>query len=374
MGLVEKLYPEDDEYLKAIWNRFVFFDPNMYYLKCKNVARALAENRKNFLIDQFRASFFPTQDDETVNEEFRKAINRGIKTINNLCKTNLANVDYDFSLHEVKDLDLFEWVRLAREDWIRARNGKHTPLPEPLFAAYNNVRNIGIGYRTLMIDESPDVVSSLRAYNLVLKWFGDRLDFQLVKEDDFQQQRFVWTTSPGIEIFSTSNRAFHSRLKALDNEGNIRYDSILMKMFNDCRFPDDIYDYTGVEFVVRDELARNELIKYFGSMVMATGGKLERFKMKKNHQGNVNSSSEYGAAKFILRIPIHSGYIKGHPLGGLIHERTPVEVQILTLEEDEIRTKNPEVAHDTYKKKQFMRVFPAWFPRQIYRPFLKDIM
>lgn len=44
--------------------------------------------------------------------------------------------------------------------------------------------------------------------------------------------------------------------------------------------------------------------------------------------------------------------------------RVPIEVQIRPL------TRNDEGAHEIYKRDQYMRVFPLWYPERIYRPIL----
>lgn len=51
-----------------------------------------------------------------------------------------------------------------------------------------------------------------------------------------------------------------------------------------------------------------------------------------------------------------------------------MEIQILTLADDEIRKKDPDVHHKEYKRKQFMNVLPIWFPRQIYDPRIRELL
>ena len=51
---------------------------------------------------------------------------------------------------------------------------------------------------------------------------------------------------------------------------------------------------------------------------------------------------------------------------GVFYERIPVEMQVLTLQDQRIRTQRREVAHQAYKRRQFLEIFPALFPRTLY--------
>ncbi len=71
-------------------------------------------------------------------------------------------------------------------------------------------------------------------------------------------------------------------------------------------------------------------------------------------------------------MPIPTDQIPGHPLGDLICQTLPVEVQILTLEDYDIRNLNPDAQHESYKRRQFERIFPALFPKKIYAPLISS--
>lgn len=374
MSQILEFYPEDEKYLEAIWDKFPFCDPRFTYLKFKSVRKAIEKGDYVFFLRQIKNSFFPDQGDLTVNEEYKKAINRGIASINSLCRVHLPEDIYGFfAINDVEDtLDLFELLKSATEDWIAARNGRHgSHDPNLLFSAYNKVRAYGLGYYTLMIDESPEVINSLRHYRAALRWFDERFGFDDPQEVDLESFTHSWQTNVGVKVYGTLENPIKSRLKILDSQtGEVKYASILMKMFLKGHYPEGIKDYAGIEFTVEDEVAREELLRYIRTEIRATE-KMEAFKESKKAKTNPYSSSDFGVTKFILRPPVHVGHIEGHPLGDLAYERGPVEVQILTLADDEKRRKDPDVTHKEYKKRQFMSVFPAWFPRRIYEPLNK---
>lgn len=57
--------------------------------------------------------------------------------------------------------------------------------------------------------------------------------------------------------------------------------------------------------------------------------------------------------------------------GLLSFERVAVEWQIITAEDYRRKNSIPEAQHSEYRKRQFLKVFPALFPEQIYRPLVE---
>ena len=371
--LIVRLYPnspDEEERLEGIWKTFNLAHPRMHFLHSKRVRKAVEGRDRSFFTKPLRLCFFPDLEDEAdIQERFRQASNKGIDAVNSLVRTNLTDVCYDFTLDEVSSpLDLLEFMRMAREEWIDARNGKHIPDPHLMLFAYNKCRVYSLGHRILMIDEEPKVVNSIRHHDLVLRWFYDFLNFSDPREEQLEGFSRSWNTKVG-RVYG-NNEPIRHRVKALDREGNIRYDSLLMKMSLKQSFFDEIDDYTGVEFVVEDENTRKELIRLF-SYDSTPNVLLEDFKdrSQKKTADNPHSSPDFGVMKFRVRPPVLVNY----PGFGKSYERIPVEIQILTLEDDKIRKENSEVGHDSYKRRQFIKVFPAWFPRQIYEPLIREL-
>ncbi|MBI5226953.1 hypothetical protein HY988_00060 [Candidatus Micrarchaeota archaeon] len=130
-------------------------------------------------------------------------------------------------------------------------------------------------------------------------------------------------------------------------------------------------DYTGVEFIVKNDEEVEILVDRFRATTIS--GRLEGFKQRKRAvavSDNQDASSAFGLTKFILRVPVLVDPIPDHPLNDLTCQLLPVEVQILTLDDHQIRRTHPDAKHESYKKRQFKRLFPAIFPMTIYRPFL----
>ena len=89
---------------------------------------------------------------------------------------------------------------------------------------------------------------------------------------------------------------------------------------------------------------------------------------------------EFECYKFILRIPIrvvtenHSAISRLKPQSTAINPlerviRVPVEFQIRAIQEEYDHKEN----HGAYKKQQYMKVFPLWYPRDIYGPLLNKV-
>ena len=391
MSLIEKLYPKDDEYVNKIWEQFIFFDPRCQYLGHKFVREALEGKDRSFFVDQIRNSFFPGLADDEVQEEYRKAMNKGIGAINKLCEAHILHPEI-FKIDEVEaPLDLFDFIQSARYDWLVARNGKHKPDPKLLFLAYDRVRAVGLGQGITLLEESPEVINSLKHYVPVVKWFEKNLRCKQV-EDWFKERLGLedqetvdlgditkaWNTSADVKIYGSDTSPVKLRLKIFDLDNReLRYGSLLMKMYLKGAYPQEIKDHVGVEFIVQNEDDRSRLVNYF-QKILKTSGRMEAFKRRekgKQKQDNKLSSEEFCATKFIIRPPVRleQPLPEFYGLGEHCYERVPIEVQILTLEDDRIRRENPDVRHEAYKRKQFLKLFPAIFPKKIYEPLLREV-
>lgn len=381
----------EQKQLETIWERQPFFHPSCRYLGFKPTSRAIRERDTGFFARQIRNSFFPDQSDESVRENVRLAMNRGISAVNSLCAEHLGPDAEHFLLSEAPlFLNLFNFLSQAREDWINARSGRHagkmvkrvTDAPtrrpdaidyELLSKAYESVRAFGLGYRVLMIDESPEVLTSIRQYRLLSDWLARCFQFkepQPVSHPDFSHS---FKTSAGVRVYGTIGQPIRSRVKVLNRRGEIRYGSLLMKMITKMRHLSEIKDYEGVEFVVADAQARDQLLHWIRTEVR-TMERLEGFRSGRadSRTSSPQTSDNFNVTKFILRPPVPVPAISNHPLGRELYERVPVEVQILTLQAHEARRTHPDAKHEQYKRRQFLETFPVLFPRDIYLPLLRS--
>jgi len=373
MLTIEELYPEDDEYIRYIWYKHPFFDPSLFHIRKKDVVKAIEDGQiSNYFINQVRNSFIPEKENSVVQEEFVNAMNKGIKAINELIFTHFdtetANL---FKLEEVKlPFNFSRFMIEARNDWIASRSGKRpsTIDYEKLLKAYEKMRAFGLGYRILLIDESPEVLNALRNHELILNWFSSQFKFNNKKKVEcIEGLTHVFDTKAEIKVYGTEKNPIASRLKILNENGNLSYGSILLKMFLKGQFPDTINDHVGVEFIVENQEERDKLVRYFRKEIRAME-RLENFKEIKSGEEyeNKHSAIDFESVKFIIRPPIPTQIAKDSVFENLKYERIPVEIQILTLKAHEQRMKNPEVDHKAYKERQFKKFFPALFPKEIY--------
>jgi len=371
MTLIEKLYPKDDKYLQRIWHTFVLFNPKMHWLKQKFVEDALSNNERKFFIGMLQGAFFPGQDDEFIQKEFTTAINKGIGAVNSLLEMHMPECGSFFRINEVpKDTNFFEMLQSAYEDCKSGKihHSKHPRDYSKLLSAYSNVRAFGLGRIIKNVEQSPEILDSLKRYELILKWFNEGLSFEPDSEG-------TWKTAAGVKIYG-KGKPIRSRIKILESDTDkIKYGSILMKMLLKCMYPNEITDRVGVEFIVGDDTDRKKLINYFQTHTSFTG-QLENFTRYERGKSkeNKHSNNDFGFVKFTLRPPCRVDSITQFrsELGAQIYTKPPVEVQILTLNEDEERKSNPNVRHEEYKRSQFGQIFPAIFPKMLYRPFIED--
>lgn len=382
MNLLERIYAQEPSHIRKAWEKFVLFHPDLRHLRHKPVTHAILSGDKGFFLRQIRNIYLPVEKDEDVQETFRQAMNRGIVSINKLCQQYLGE-DYKepFLMQEIPSpLNFFEFIREATEACTEARSGAHkggsgiTLLGLPIkridyakiLKAYNAVRSWGLGDHVLMIDESPEVIASLRNYPLVIDWFNRIFDFRNPVASDTEGFSQTWETNAGVRVYGAT-KPFSSRLKILDDEtGKPKYASIIMKILIKQNFPEHIKDYTGIEFIVRSAEEQERLLHYFSAELRGTS-RLESFKRTKDKKASFYSSQEFDCIKFLIRPPVPIVLFNGQQA----YERVPVEVQMLTIEADRIRKQNPDATHEAYKKRQFFVAFPILFPREIYEPLLK---
>jgi hypothetical protein len=378
MTLIDEIYKQEQAIPSKILNifPFAFFNPDCRYLGFKAVRKTIESGNGSFLLGQIRNNFLEgIEDDNQLQELFRGAMNRGSKALNFLCEENLGSEAEPFLIPEVAPgLDLFEFTKEARNHWIEARSGRHGDDvdKEKLKEAYERVRTWGLGYWVFKIDTSPEVIRSIRHHNAANEWFHKQFEFSRQNQTNIDDLPFSWQTKSGIKVYGSAEKPIKSRLKLLTTDGELKYGSLLMKMFLKQEFMDTVNDLTGVEFIVEDDAACEELVHYFGYQVRGTGV-LEKFKgPKSSGKRSKHSSSKFDCTKFLVRPPISVPPIGSpYPMDYPTYERIPVEVQIITLDGHKIRNQDPDIRHETYKRKQYMEVFPLWYPKQIYEPILE---
>ena len=297
-------------------------------------------------------------------------MNRGISAVNQLVDANLGDIGYDFTLDEIPEgLDMLEFFTEGRRQWIDARNGRYGDEdPHLMFGAYDRSRAYDLGYRVCMIEEEPKVISSVRQFPRILEWLDDILALDDRRDETINGFSSSWNTYADVRIYG-NGKPMKARVKALDERGNIKHSSLLTKMYLKQAFFDDIGDYTGVELIVANPEDRKKIVSLFKRDAKPTM-RLEDFQDRSRREGshNEDSNSDFGNVSFKVRAAVPSDLSNV----GTGYERLPVEVQVLTLEEDRIRRENPDVAHEAYKRKQFRKVFPILFPMVIYEPLMRE--
>ena len=365
MGLVYRKNVD----LSGIWGTRHFLHPKLHALGDGQDAI----NPHTF-VDRIGYRFFAIGTDrEKVGEVFVAAMDRGSKTLNSMIDTCLSDeleaVRAVLRVGFFSDIQKFDSALIEARSRYRALEGKHGD-PANRLALYEVVRGIEIGHQILRADTEREVQLSLRHYRELVEWFAQYLGISRLETGH--------QTSTGIPLCGET--PFRSRLKYLTPSGTVKYSSIIMKTYLDLleldvrRKSKVVRDYTGVEFVVPDDKAVAALVADF--RYASPTGRLEAYKERERGtaiRDNRQASSVFGLTKFVCRVPIPFDAIAGHPLGNLNHQLVPVEVQILTLEDERIRNTTPEAGHSEYKKRQFMAIFPALYPREIYEPVLAKL-
>ena len=372
--LIERLYPEEqDPPLKQLWDKFNT-SPEMPIFGSKGVKRSFNDGNCSHLIHRFRRRFFTGMDDGIIEAEIFSAIAQANTTLNSLTREYLGDLDFDFTIDGIQErTSLFDFLMRGREQWEELRNRDLTPERRvPLaFSAYRKARAYDLSKRVLHINGDLRVLASVRHYDTCIDWFQELLGFDDRRDEDVNGHSSSWNTEAGVRIYGDGNPT-RSRVKILYPDETLKYNSLLMKLCLEKpqKYLEDIDDLTGFEFIVGEDKARQKLIKYlkFESSPAST---LKDYKDRtKQKIDNPQSSNDFSNVSFTLFVPIpldHIGLGISRAYGSL-----PVEVQLFTLEEDKVRLENPEVSHENYKRKAFRKVFPAWFPRQIYEPLIRE--
>jgi hypothetical protein len=400
MGLVETLYVQEDDSLKRIWDIMPFnlFAPTVPLFGFRAVREAIDSRNADFFINNIANDFFPDKAFYHVPEAGRQAMDRGIIALNTLCQTHLPEVFPVLAIPQIEyPFDPLKFMTEAKEKLMKAKSGRHKqarldggvreywikteqgpqkvitdrPAAMPIdsrlmLQAYSAARAWGLGRLVLIIDESPEVFHSASYGQLIDDWFNNQFRFE--NPQQVSPGVFSWDNRSGVRVYGTGEHPFKQRAKIFDEQGNIKYTSILMKMFLKQGFLDRIHDTYGVELIVENEEAVKKLISHIRREVRGTTT-LEKYERVEHPE-----PPAFFCDKFLLRVPVRvvgpTPPRKDHetikePLKKYI--RLPVEVQIRALD------KIDPAAHALYKQQQYMRVFPLWYPRQIYEPILAEV-
>ncbi len=362
-SLVDRLYQHETEKLKEVWKTMPFklFSPDVPFLHFKALRKAVEGRNQDFFADNIRNNFFPDKSKEEAIEAKRHAINRGISALNVLCQQSLDCHKY-FKIQGIShSFDPLEMAALARESWIRSRNGRHGQNdPQLMFQAYNFARAWGLGHLVLIIDESPEIFHSVHYYHLLNQWVWEVMQFKNPTQvsDEFA----TWDTKAGVTIYGIKQEPFKYRAK-IGERDTTKYGSLLMKMFLKKCFPDQIYDTYGIEFLVGTDEDVERLLSYFQYNVKGTGA-LERYEHVVK-----DKPPEFSCHKFILRVPVRIDEEQREKSRRDITIKRPLEKYIRLPVEVQIRVRR-EIDHELYKQLEFLQVFPLWYPREIYEPLM----
>src|SRR3989344_1693582 len=208
-NLVDMLYPKiqtDDP--EALWDRFTHTNPSMAFFKRPTIRQVVESRDSSPLLAQFRTSFFPDLDDAEIERQIFLAMSQGINALNSLFGIHLYDLGFDFLVDPLPDsFNLVDFLSLGREEYLAAKNrGDGFVDNDFLLSAYEKARAYDLGYRILMINGDPEPM--------------------------------------------------RSRVKVLNSDGSVKYDSLLMKLCLREDFFEGIDDFTGVEFVVQDDDSR----------------------------------------------------------------------------------------------------------------------
>ncbi len=365
MYFQEDLYAHESN-APVIWKTFPFLDPTMPFLGKNTTRLAVLGREKSYPLNAFRFTLFPGKSDEEVNVLFYQSIQRGVAAINALLQDHIPDLFEDLEVHVPREpFDIFRFVGDASFNFERGRQ-EATFRNRVKREAYEACRILEWGYRTTTIDECPLVLNAVQYAPLVRKSLEDLLGFTNKTSCEKKGAiRFSWETVPEIKVYASNDLSMPFRVKYLgaDQRDIPNYKSIFMKIYKEQEQAEEIKDYLGAELIVENDKERDALVTFFRKETRPIGF-FESYKDTRKHKTGSASSAEYGVIKFTLRIPVPVQRTFSMP--GIFYERVPVELQILTLEDHRIRTERPEVAHQSYKRRQFLEIFPALFPRDLY--------
>ena len=379
--LIAQLYSESDQKANhKAWNVFPLLSPKFSFLRTSTTVQALQQGDRSFPLHAVQFVLFPDEDEREANRNMLACINRGIEAVNSLTETHLGS-HLDDKVRELlvpspvsEPFDLFDFVNNAKAQWEQGTMKVRRIQPEPRELAYRAIRALELGYRVGTIDTSPDVQNSLTHFDQVIARLTELIGFTYERHafDMGLGTRYSrYNTKAGVHVYTEGDAPMRARMKYLQLASR-NYTSLLMKIYKDLEYPNEIRDYIGVELIVADEESRDRLIDYIRSKTRL-GGAIEAFK---DTTGGTKlskaSSNRFGVKKFILRVPARLNQpIELGSIGKLQYEAVPVEIQLLTLEDVRARKTVHDVSHAEYKRKQYMEVLPVLFPRDIYEPLIK---
>lgn len=375
--VLKKVYrAEDRELAERAWKKspFKMFSPDMSFISFRDTNRAIDAGDNDFFLRYVRNNFFPDKTLEEAREAMIHAMNRGINSLNDLCKRFLPDEANLFYIQDAPEsLSPLEAFSEARNIWRTESPRRNRRNHEKMFRAYNLIRAWGLGHLVLLIDESPQIFDSVVQSELIDDWMQERLEFSNPSIPNANGE-VAWQTKAGIKVYGTEERPFRRRAKIYDEKGHIRYGSILTKMFLRQGYVEDTHDTYGVEFVVGSEEDEKKLIGFFSYYVRGTAV-LERFK----HMEEPGPPAFY-RTKFVLRVPVRVSDSESMHIDSILAMEDPTKGKTLMEPlkrykrigvEVQIRNRNLPYEHELYKSQQYMRVFPLWYPREIYEPLLK---
>ncbi|MSR86079.1 hypothetical protein EXS74_01645 [Candidatus Woesearchaeota archaeon] len=365
MRLSEELYFHEED-APPVWKAFPYLDPTMPFLRKTTTRLAVAGRERDYPLNAIRFTLFPGRTDEEVNTLFYQSAQRGVAAINALLKEHVPECFEDLEIRTpLEPFDIFQFVKDAHFNFESGRR-EATFRNRIKREASEACRILELGYRTTTIDECPLVLNALQYAPVLRKSLEDLLGF--TNKTTCNREGHIsscWDTVPEIKVYSSKDRAMPFRVKYLGPNQTYapNYKSILMKIYKEREAAEEIKDYLGAELIVEDDRERDALVNFLRRETRPIGY-FERYKDTRKQKTGSASSGEYGIIKFILRIPVPIQRTISMPQ--IFYERVPVEMQILTLEDHKIRTERPEVTHQAYKRRQFLEIFPALFPRDIY--------
>jgi hypothetical protein len=366
---------EDQQLRERVWRKspFRMMSPDMDFLSFRDTNHALDNRDRDFFLRYVRNNFFPDKSLPEAGEAMIHAMNRGINSLNISCRRFFpGGAQYFFMMDIPLSFDPLEGFLEARNIFRRESPKRNRGDVEAIFRAYDLIRAWGIGHFVLMIDEDPITFDSVIQGELIENWMNERMGFSNPSTPDAQGE-VSWQTEAGVRVYGTEESPFRHRAKIYDEKGHIRYGSIMTKMFLGPEFLNQTHDTYGVEFVVGSDEDANRLVEFFSYEARGTGA-LERFKHIEDP-----GPPAFFRRKFVLRVPIkvsrrEAEHIEaiiegGKPQPGTLrapltrYKRIPVEIQI--------RDKTRPYEHELYKRLQYGRVFPLFYPKRIYEPLLK---
>ncbi|MFH1649052.1 MAG: hypothetical protein ABIA93_00705 [Candidatus Woesearchaeota archaeon] len=384
-----KLYPEDDTVIHSMWQLYPFFDPGLPFLRSQEFAKA-KERGFVYLVREFLANdrvitgrdfnrdihidylnFNVPEHAELAEAQVLDHINTGVDTVNSLLHQHLPSLESVLRLTTIPNgTRLMDLLGQAEKHMLHAQTTSTLTEATSLYKlAYEPVRAFGLGYIIMSVEDCN------RASGSMYQWhpeISERLNLSesssLSDKPPFTHE---WTNHAGIRIMGWEDQPYKSRSKLGRILETTDYGSTLVKLFNNVQYPQELEDYLGLELVVPDEMSRQHLVDFFRTNVVGISG-LKGYAELKTGQARPNSSSSqaFGLTKFVVS-PVSEPRQWRFPIGD---RRQPTEVQILTYDDYLRRQDIPEATHEAYRRRRFINVFPAWFPKTFYEDSVKDHM